>query len=377
MAVVLARATPPPSLSKPSNRTRKAQLPPYCGARFPNCSTTAVSDGIEEWRLLPRDNNFNCASGGSFTSLLLGDELVPAALCLRKQLLKSSSCPLVLVYDVRSLSTVNEARIVTVFGSSNLIKLEDLLLRATPTIRRARLTALGVRGRKVAGRLTNDTFAAQTSSSRWEAQALKKLWLFALPEERFPLACFVDLDVLIQANLDPLLDPRLLSGSHRIAAVSALGCPTGGNVFNSAVFVYRPSLATLGALLRRERSFERVGQACENSFTDQSLLNAEFRGGCASYSQPHKCGNLGWNRLSLSYNVNVQMIAALPEASWAGAGVAVIHFAGYYAKPWHALPKRSADAFRQLVMERERKMRERWLAVCSHVRLKKSPERPS
>ena len=117
------------------------------------------------------------------------------------------------------------------------------------------------------------------------------------------------------------------------------------------------------AVARRERSLERVGQACENSITDQSVLNGEFRGGCSDY-RAGPCATLAWRPLPLSYNVNVQMLANTPEDAWAGAQLAVVHFAGSYAKPWLTAPQTAPTPERRAALAREGQWRERWRRAC-------------
>lgn len=341
--------------------------PPYCGiSRFQNCTVDASRRlGHHEWKLVTDDPGKLCT--GSFVSLLSTDSFVDAALCLHNQLrLVRSACDHVLVYDDRALTAAAIGRLSTIFPPQNLIPLAMLVSRSQAQVARARQQNLTSRGRAFAGRLTRED---GTSRGTFAAEAVKKLWLWALPPERFPLACILDLDVLVTANLDALLRSAQVlppESSHDVAAVSALGCWQGANVFNSALVVFRPSLAKLEALLRRERSFERVGQACENAFTDQSLLNAEFRGGCADYRVPRPCDTVRWQRLPLSYNVNVQMVANVPEEAWDGAEVALIHFAGRYAKPWQPLPKlENIPAARHAALRREGISRERWRRACN------------
>ena len=112
---------------------------------------------------------------------------------------------------------------------------------------------------------------------------------------------------------------------------------------------------------------ERVGQACENAFTDQSILNGEFRGGCRDYRQRAPCGDLAWWPLPLSYNVNVQMIASIPELHWRGAEIALVHFAGGYAKPWLPMPSRGSERKGYFAerLQRERHARQLWRRSCN------------
>lgn len=132
------------------------------------------------------------------------------------------------------------------------------------------------------------------------------------------------------------------------------------------LLVFRPSLTRLEALLRRERTYERVGQACENAFTDQSVLNGEFRGGCGDYRVAAPCASVQWRRLPLSYNVNVQLLASAPAEAWSGAEVGLVHFAGAYAKPWRAMPSlANVPLERHAAMRRESHARDRWRSACN------------
>ena len=362
-----------------------------------------------------------CPGGASFVSLLTDERFALAAVCLRKQLaLVRSACRHVLVHDMASMQTGSRAaHIRSAYGEHNLIALESLVARAAEVTARARHEVdLSLRARRVAGRLTesvrnqSSTAAARRShdssgrssvsgsggggsgsssgggsgrgdrgggdhggggAAAWALKSLSKLWLWALDAADFPLVCFLDLDVLVRTNIDAVLDTRWhrlpewpQPGAERLAAVPALGCRNGRNVFNAAVLVFRPSLATLERLLRRERSFDRVGQACENTFTDQSILNAEYRGTCVPY-EASDCSPL-WTRLPLSLNVNVQLLAAASDTLWAGAHVAVIHFAGGYAKPWNPEPPRSAPTREKMAMlDRERRARNWWKAACNLI----------
>ena len=366
--------------------------PPYCGDLFPNCTVPArvsPSSGPPpfEWRLVPQRGataHGKCPSGGSFVSLISNDLFLDAALCLPKQLQQhGSTCPFALVYDADfvsrpALDSLKRAHV-------RVLPLQSLIQRAEETIRRVQgmpLAPKNARARHLAGRLTSNTSFAKLHRSSLTVAMLHKVWMWALPPSEFPMACFIDLDVLVRSNLDPLLDATTVFRRHHsgfgalttshtrasvsVAAVSALGCTHGANVFNSALFVFRPSMAQLEALLLRDRSFDRVGQACEVIFTDQSLMNAEFRGGCLNYgTRGHDaCRDVEWARLPLSYNVNVQLYIALPEALKRGLDVAVIHFAGKYAKPWLPLAPLAPGANRSTERARERRVRHEWQRLC-------------
>ena len=169
------------------------------------------------------------------------------------------------------------SRLQQSFAANHLLPLSSLIERSAAQIARARQTVCTSRKCAKGGRLTNNSYRG--SGGLLEVHSVKKIWLWALPSTRFPIACYLDLDVLITSNLDALIEGPT---SFELAAVQAVGCSSGLNVFNAALLVFRPSLSRLESLLRRERSYERVGQACENAITDQSVLNAEFRG-CRDY----------------------------------------------------------------------------------------------
>jgi hypothetical protein len=343
---------------------------PFCGRRFPNCTwppSAAAAIDDDEWQLLPPST----ACAGSFVSLLTSEAYTSAALCLHAQFQRvHTRCPFTLVYDDAAIGESSSKRLALTFGT-RLLRLSELVASVGAIVRKAREQPLiNKRARALAGRLTRP--AAGNGPKSWGLQSLQKIWLWSLPPARYPLACFVDLDVLIRENLDALLDPRVLdhegvagTESFSLAAVSALGCRTGANVFNAALLVFRPSRTTLSALLRRDRSFERVGQACEVSLTDQSLLNAEYRGSCVPQRAGSTlCKGVRWRRLPLSYNVNAQQLANIPTRYWRGVNVALVHFAGGWSKPWDVLPA-SAPPERRAALRREGHVRDEWRHACN------------
>jgi hypothetical protein len=365
----------------------------------PNCTllgSGGQADG--DWHLLRGANATRAkppqvaCDGGSFVSLITRNSLALAALCLRRQLESwRSRCPHILVYEKASLSEHVISRLRAGFGARNMVELEALIARAASVAAAARQAgrlrqSLGGR----AGRLTRVEPA--TRLPRFSDESLKKLWLWALPPERYKRVCYLDVDVLLRANVDALLAPSLLLGSpsqagrsspveapspvepphlsraYELAAVPAVGCSV--NVFNGGILVLRPSLAALRALLVRERTYERVGLACEPGFTDQSLLNAQYRGGCSQYAQQDGgvCAAAHWRRLPLSYNLHVAVASAAPATFWAQRPIGLVHFAGGRSKPWdalaawrstHHLPPERAAALR-----REGQLRQQWRQAC-------------
>ena len=189
-----------------------AMAPPFCGdsARFPNCTSPASprAPPADEWRLLPNvGSGKNCSSGGSFISIVKTDQYVPAALCLQNQLRHLGSvCPLTLVYDESTVSEEPLARLRRAFGSRRLIALSDLVARAEPAVRHAQGggRARGKRLRRRAGHLTTGNRSTRAGPAlAWELRTLQKLWLWSLPKRRYPVVAFIDLDMLVLANLDP------------------------------------------------------------------------------------------------------------------------------------------------------------------------------
>ena len=232
--------------------------------------------------MLPAGRHSRTAEGaqcrGAFFSLLTGDEFLAAALCLRHQLLLvQSACPFHLVYDASTLSNASITRLRQTFSQAALLPLSRLVARSRTAKERARQTALSTRGSAHKGRLTSADEGGSRDSrkpsaidypsdgswrQRMVATSLQKLWLWALPAEQFPLACYIDLDVHVRSNLDALLSPDMhqVLAKHRLefAAVNALGCPAGHLVFSAGLFVFVPSLVRLESLLRRERSCEHA-----------------------------------------------------------------------------------------------------------------------
>jgi len=287
-----------------------------------------------------------------------------------------------------------------------MFKLEALINRAARVVAAARQAKRGLSLGDRAGRLTRGPgdralssnspgSGGPESATRFSDESLKKVWLWALPSERFPRVCYLDVDVLLRANIDVLLAPSLLSaplphqvkvpdeipspssmplahgdagGAHfEIAAVPAVGCSV--NVFNGGVLVFRPSLATLEALLIRERTYERLGLACEPGFTDQSLLNAHYRGGCSQYAQRSGiCTSSSWRRLPLSYNLHVAAASAASSTYWAHRPIGLVHFAGRRSKPWDALVAWRATNHlppeRAAALQREGQLRQQWRQAC-------------
>lgn len=342
----------------------------------------------------------HCNEKGSFVTMVSGDAYAIAALCLRSQLsLLKSSCLLTLVYDdgifLPPLSAALLAKLEAAFGRRHMLPLSWLRSAAADTAARvANATCLHPRRERypslcrdagLLGRMSDVSSAAaprvettyeppnvhgrRLYATGMHALTRAKLWLWALPTTRFPRAVFLDADLLVLSNLDALFDVDL--GSHALAGVSVprdgpAGCRLSPNVFSSALFVFRPSLATLEALLQRERTYERVGQACEIKITDQSILASHLRGSCIPWpTDGHHCDGLEWKQLSPSYLVSADGFDRAKRERVEGlvAPVRAVHFAGHYGrsvKPWiNVSPRIEAR-----INASDGGWRQRWRAQC-------------
>jgi hypothetical protein len=161
----------------------------------------------------------------------------------------------------------------------------------------------------------------------WVQNTHRKLLLWALPG--FSKVVFLDIDILIVANVDALLREA------PFAAAAAL--PYATSLFNSGVMVLSPSLATAAALQSLSASTgagahgaksastsvaPRIRGALESRGTghlsDQSILNHHFKG--------------RWRQLPYGYNVH-----AVNRKLWGQIELASIHFVGR-PKPWEVEP---------------------------------------
>ena len=177
-------------------------------------------------------------------ALVSGEEYAKPALCLRRQLTRVGTvCPVHLVIDDRqaTLSNATLGELQDAYGAKRLISLVSLIHAAhqVPPSHGRRL----LHGR------------------RGPAAASAKVWLWAMAG--FEVAAFLDLDIFVNRNIDALLT-RSLDDSKAFAAVPACATKEMGSVllpnkskvfkhvitarFNSGIFVFRPSLATMGRL---------------------------------------------------------------------------------------------------------------------------------
>ena len=312
-----------------------------------------------------------CAPRAAFASILSGRDYVPHAACLASQLRAvGSTCPHILVHDDRpelALSASDMRVLADAHGGA------DRLIPSSWLFARANLTAAKPKppsAQAVAqGQAPSTGRRLLTSPRRFANKALAiKLFLWALPPERFARVVFLDLDLLVQHNIDHLLS---LEFTEEIAAVHASQCLRGARwePFNSGVLVIKPSRATLlrlllracwavssgrlipagwpavwditprrfwshttssdacaAAFLERPRTKKDVhghektiAHVCERSLLDQSLINFEFRG--------------SYKRLPYGYNVPAGKWKRPPPVRF--DEMAVLHYLSE-PKPWSA-----------------------------------------
>jgi hypothetical protein len=251
----------------------------------------------------------SACNGGSIISLVVGDALASAALCMQHQLRRVGSvCPYVLVYDLLSEGALERLR--RAFGPWQLIALVDL----------QRAAWHNASGREAAPRLVSltnehelhsrgaDGHGSRHSSSRggsrrlWELSGVNpttKVYLYALPAARFPVALVLDVDLLILTNPDGLLRHRW----HGAMAAEPCWEPmiryhAKWSGFNTGYFLLRPDphgadLRAITQLMSKpiRDTFPRV---CESVVTDQSKLNAAFAGRVSVLSHAHVLCQHGW-----------------------------------------------------------------------------------
>ena len=179
-----------------------------------------VPDGV------PRPTH--CPNNGSFITWLSGTAHVKPALCLRRQLKRVRTvCPLLLVYDDMSLAEDARLQLEEAYGTANMIRMSSLIENAGPDPPYRH-------GRGLYTQITT---------------TLPKMWIWALPPDRYPLLFYMDLDVLVHENIDDMLAYEF---STPLAAVA---CPKeawpGGGTdprFNAGVLLMKPSLRELESL---------------------------------------------------------------------------------------------------------------------------------
>lgn len=155
-----------------------------------------------------------------------------------------SQCPLYLVMDDATWTSMaasdkwrsHQSKLIDAYGGQDrIIMLSSLRARAG---------------------FTAATHAALSSTTARVAAQTIKIWLFALPSSQFRRVALLDLDLLITRNIDTILVDSMVGTASSVVFASAPmpNCtPHGVPVFNSGLFVFRPSVDTLHALMVRLR----------------------------------------------------------------------------------------------------------------------------
>ena len=215
---------------------------------------------------------------GAFATQLSGENYVPLALCLHRQLLQHKSrCPLLVVVDDvtagRNLSQASFSSLRIAVGASQVVPLSSLVARAFAEPEAAwpppsqfsgigGIVGGGGGGGKSSSSNSSSLGCATINSNQHQCGSLassqrknrflgaaNKYWLWALDAARYPRVAYLDLDVLLLRNVDALLH---LDFAQPLAAVTS-GPLCNARSFNSGVLVLKPSLITLAWLLLGER----------------------------------------------------------------------------------------------------------------------------
>ena len=293
-------------------------------------------------------------SGGSFAALLSGEAFVPGALCLWRQFQRVHSvCPLVLVHDDRpgfALTQRTRQKLEQSFGPANLLPLTEIIRRV------------------------HDGFASSNSSMTEYVRAVNhheqpkqrsmlKLFLWALPSERFARVVLLDLDMIVLNNIDHLLN-RTLFGAP-LMAVRCRGSQQE-KYFNSGLVVFEPnrdfalySISMARWTLEPWRGYIGFGQgvdtcaapgcgepgpaACgyiRNEVPEALKSLTPFRA-CLSQHQ----GHLAPTRISKACEVTYGDQSVLNKASRSFQGVGWSRIDGRFNRVWHAETGVPGDAF--------------------------------
>ena len=176
-----------------------------------------------------------CPPGATFVSRVSNESYVPGALCLVRAMRKlGGTCPFLLLLDDLpappgahvALSAASTSSLAQAYGGrTQLLPLSALQARLVAHTHNA--SGAGHRRR-----------LRTLHPTGWVQNTHRKLLLWALPG--FSKVVFLDIDILIVANVDALLREA------PFAAAAAL--PYATSLFNSGVMVLSPSLATAAAL---------------------------------------------------------------------------------------------------------------------------------
>ena len=294
----------------------------------------------------------SCSPTSTYVTVLSNESYVPGALCLRHSLrLAGSRCNIVLVLDDlerndtqsgfqrrTTFSSEVTTRLLAAYGADSVLHLTDLYGRMLNYSQHHSLNRSIVTGARenrrfksssgTGRRLRSASYLSRLPRAHsWGSKTHQKLLVWALPG--YHRAAFLDLDLLVTGNPDALLSAAPFS------AVAAL--PYSTKVFNSGVFVFKPSLKTAALLydLSRRATFSRVAAVRDVSdaatapvrivaalekfhLTDQSILNHHFRG--------------RWNPLPFGFNAGVK-IRSVDRRLWTQIQSTIIHFVAS-PKPW-------------------------------------------
>jgi hypothetical protein len=154
-----------------------------------------------------------------------------------------TNCRVLLVYDDTTLSASVLARLVRAYGSENTIPISDIVASARATSISAATSPVGKRRKHNSGRRLFHNIQ----------QTVPKLWIWALPAERYPRLAYMDLDVLVTANIDDLLSYEFDSPALAVSCPRSAWYRGTRPRFNAGVLVLKPSMATHAELLRLSR----------------------------------------------------------------------------------------------------------------------------
>ena len=208
--------------------------------------------------------------GGSFVSMVAGDAFVAAALCMHQQMqLVRSVCPYILVYDDvrRPLSNASMQLLTESFGSEALFPVSGLMRAVGPLETTSTIDDDGHSPGQAEKALKESVPSPHGRRLYSDSMlTLGKVWLWALPPTRVPVAFHVDLDMLLLENIDDVLSTPI------DGPIMGKLCSKSG--FSTGIFLFRPNaslLAGIGDLIQKKSRLPRV---CEQHATDQSILNA-------------------------------------------------------------------------------------------------------
>ena len=194
-------------------------------------------------------------------SLLVGHAHIPAALCMRRMMLRVGSvCPHTLVYDDVNapLRSQSFGALASAYGKGRLISTSSLQARVLRAHGRRLLTATNL----------NQTFL--------------KRYLWALPPRLFPRLLALDLDMLPLVNLDAYISQDL---------EGPLLVKPCGDGFSTGFFYFRPNISEVRRIERFLGQRAKIPKVCEPTATDQSIFNAAFAGRYLTRS-PHLLSNM-------------------------------------------------------------------------------------